>query len=208
MRRVLAPAAWVALLFFGCMLLSMIPCGLGLIITVPMGFVLASIAARERLGLDFAPDPVLRAKDGPLPKTRGTARLVTPVITIALCLAGFISWWHYSADSVLLQLWHSDRFLGTKTASVEQLKNILGRGADVNAMNGNGETALMLASWAGDVKCVRFLLSKGAAVYAVTRYGTTALWSASDMGSPGCVEALLDKGAKANERNKREAQCS
>jgi len=54
MTPVAVPAFGVGLLYILLMIVSAIPCGLGLFVTMPMSHLLGSIAARERLGLSVA----------------------------------------------------------------------------------------------------------------------------------------------------------
>jgi uncharacterized protein len=74
----------------------------------------------------------------------------------------------------------------------------LAKGADVNAMNKDSETALMAASASGHLEAVQTLLAKGAGVNAKSNVGVTALMSASAQGFVEVVEALLSNGAEVN----------
>jgi ankyrin repeat protein len=84
------------------------------------------------------------------------------------------------------------------------------KGADVNAKDNNGDTALMEASrkdvlmkahLEGHLELVRLLLDKGADVNAKDNNGDTALMQASRKGHLDVVRALLDKGADVNAKN-------
>jgi ankyrin repeat protein len=59
-------------------------------------------------------------------------------------------------------------------------KSLLSAGADVNAANCNGTTALMTAAIAGNVEIVQLLLSAGADCSKKSLYGLTALQAASE----------------------------
>jgi len=99
------------------------------------------------------------------------------------------------------------------------VKLLIASGANVNARDNEGETALMLAAsgtGAGNVDCVRLLLSKGAEVNATDKDGETALMLASAgasivtssatipaMGSADCVTLLISKGATVNAKDKK-----
>ena len=77
----------------------------------------------------------------------------------------------------------------------EAVKNLLKEGADVNAKNSDGYTALILASSNGRTEIVAMLLDAGANVNAKDEYNATALIKASSNGHKEIVEMLLEKGA-------------
>jgi ankyrin repeat protein len=66
-------------------------------------------------------------------------------------------------------------------------------GAEVNARDSEGETALMAASAGGHRDIVQKLLSKGAQVNAKSKPGVTALMYASLSGHREVVQLLLSK---------------
>ena len=78
----------------------------------------------------------------------------------------------------------------------ENLK--LKNGADVNAIDNDGITALMWASARGYTDVVRFLLENGANVNVKANDGLTALIWASDNGCVEVVRLLLENGANVN----------
>jgi ankyrin repeat protein len=104
-------------------------------------------------------------------------------------------------------------------ACVEEIKVLLGKGADVNAKDERGQTPLILASLQGavtaagyrretspqGVKCrldtVSLLLEKGADVQAKDDRGTTALMEATSWGRVKVAELLMSKGANINARD-------
>ena len=78
-------------------------------------------------------------------------------------------------------------------ASVSTMQLVLDSGADVNASNRNGSTALM---WAvADPAKIRLLLERGAAVDARTKDGTTAFVAAAQHGRADSMQLLLARGA-------------
>ena len=111
-------------------------------------------------------------------------------------------------------------------------------GADVNALNAAGESALMLAALKGDlvwcrrlvergarvqqpgwspihyaatgpnVEVVDFLLGKGADIDSASPNGSTPLMMAARYGSEASVDLLLGRGADAQRRNERKLQAS
>ena len=82
---------------------------------------------------------------------------------------------------------------------------LLDRGADVNAVEGDGATALHWAAQLDDVAAVESLLQAGAAVDAANRFNVRPLDLAANNGNKDIVERLLAGGADANARS-REGQ--
>jgi ankyrin repeat protein len=79
---------------------------------------------------------------------------------------------------------------------VETVRALVKRGADVNAAQGDGMTALHWAARMGDAALAEVLLSAGARTDAATRNGAyTALHLASRTGSAEVVRRLLKAGA-------------
>lgn len=89
-----------------------------------------------------------------------------------------------------------------ETGSVEAMKMLIERGADVNAKNSYGSTALI---WSvSDAKKVRILLDSGADVDVAARSGRTALIVAAFANpSAEVVGMLLRKGADVNVMDQR-----
>jgi len=78
------------------------------------------------------------------------------------------------------------------------LKPALGPGADVNAAQGDGTTALHWASYRDDVESADVLIHAGANVNAANDLGVTPLWTACQNGSAAMVRRLLEAGANPN----------
>ena len=79
---------------------------------------------------------------------------------------------------------------------IEAVRALLTEGADVNAPQGDGMTALHWAAEAGDVEMVGMLLYAGANLQGVTRLGAyTPLHLASKAGKDRVVARLLEAGA-------------
>src|SRR6476659_9151120 len=78
----------------------------------------------------------------------------------------------------------------------DAVQKLLRGGADVNAAQGDGMTALHWAALNGDVELSEILLRAGATVAARTRLGGyTALALAAEAGHGAAVAALLKAGA-------------
>ena len=86
--------------------------------------------------------------------------------------------------------------LATREGAMKVLDTLLaypGTRVDATAINGN--TALMMAAYKGNMAAVQALLAKGAAV---NRPGWTPLHYAAAAGDDAIVRLLLDRGAKAD----------
>jgi uncharacterized protein len=86
-----------------------------------------------------------------------------------------------------------------KAKDAAAVKALLKTGADVNAAQGDGMTALHWAASNGDAALTQMLLSAGANVRATTRLGgITPLHMASQSGHAAVVAALIAAGAETN----------
>jgi ankyrin repeat protein len=85
-----------------------------------------------------------------------------------------------------------------KDGQPDAVARLLARGADVNAAEADGTTALLWATRAADTKLVAELLAAGAAVNAANRYGITPLELAAENGDVATLRALLAAGADPN----------
>src|SRR5690242_4983020 len=75
------------------------------------------------------------------------------------------------------------------------------KGANVNATDADGSTAIMYASANGDLELVRALIKAGANVKLKNQLGTSAITEAAIIGSAPIVDALLQAGADPNFKN-------
>ena len=83
------------------------------------------------------------------------------------------------------------------------MRLLIDKGAQIDAKNGAGATALMAAASNGSPAAVQFLLEKGADARVRTKLGETALGNAAGAGNAETVKLLLDRGADVNSRNGR-----
>ena len=88
----------------------------------------------------------------------------------------------------------------TEAGDVPQMRVLLAQGADVNARNAHGWTALHVAAAGGDPAVVELLLQHGADVHAQSHIGTTPLENATIRGArKAVIDLLLARGARAND---------
>jgi ankyrin repeat protein len=79
---------------------------------------------------------------------------------------------------------------------IDQLQDLLDRGADVNASNPSGLTPLMVAAYHGRIEMVRALIKNGADVNATDDEGLTAAMLADDAGHDEIVRILVGRAVK------------
>ena len=80
----------------------------------------------------------------------------------------------------------------------ENIRALLEQGADVNAPQVDGMTALHWAAYRDDLETVKLLLEAGADVRAANRYGVTPLPLACTNGNAAMAELFLESGADPN----------
>jgi len=84
---------------------------------------------------------------------------------------------------------------------VEEVRDILGRGINVNAVDYGGNSPLMMAAWKGHVEVARLLMDRGAEVDKKSQGGSTPLKAAAQMGHVEVARLLLDRGANHMAKN-------
>ena len=85
-----------------------------------------------------------------------------------------------------------------RAGDLEMARALVGEGADVNAPQGDGATALHWAAHRNDLDAATLLIEAGADVNAANALGATPLWLAAINGSAPMVERLLESGADPN----------
>ena len=110
--------------------------------------------------------------------------LVSAVAVMALCV------------TVAVAGVNEDLIAAAFNGDLPEVQRLLAKGAEVNAKDKEGKTALMMASWNGHVEVVRVLLAKRADVNAKRNDGTTALMLASYRGHRKVSALLIEAGAK------------
>lgn len=85
-----------------------------------------------------------------------------------------------------------------RASDADTVRTLLAEGADVDAAQPDGATALHWAAYRNDHETVLLLLDAGADVNAANELGATPTWLAADNGSARMVERLLDAGADSD----------
>ena len=85
-----------------------------------------------------------------------------------------------------------------KNVDREAVRSLLKQGANVNATQADGTTALHWASYRDDLESADLLIRSGANVNARNDLGATPLWAACQNGSESMVGRLLTAGANPN----------
>src|SRR5712691_11774493 len=94
----------------------------------------------------------------------------------------------------------ADLLVSIRNGDHAQVQKLLGAGADVNAVDNDGTTALMHSVIESDVKMLNLLIGRGANVNAKNAVGSTALMYAATNLSK--ARLLLDAGADVKARGK------
>ncbi|MDI6727892.1 MAG: ankyrin repeat domain-containing protein [Thermodesulfovibrionales bacterium] len=84
--------------------------------------------------------------------------------------------------------------------NIKKIIELLDKGADINAKDNNGWTALIWAAREGKTDAINFLINNGADVYVKDNMGWTALMRAVTNGHTSAIELLISKGVDVNAR--------
>ena len=120
---------------------------------------------------------------------RYSAKRVVALVTVTLLLAT-AAVAHAGAEPDLIAAVRAGDAAGVRT--------LLAAGADANAPQGDGATALHWAAHRSDLEAATLLVEAGAEVDAANALGATPLWLAATNGSTAIVERLLAAGADPN----------
>lgn len=81
------------------------------------------------------------------------------------------------------------------------VKDLVARGANLNAQDVDGDTALHCAVKTGNVNLVKLLIEKGASIKTRDKLGSTPLMWAGGYGQDQAARILLEHGADPNEKD-------
>jgi len=95
----------------------------------------------------------------------------------------------------------SELFEAVKSGDAARVKELLEKGADVNARDNKGWTPLHLAAQKGHADVAELLIKNGADVNAKNNYGWTPLYAAAQEGHADVAELLIRHGADVNARD-------
>lgn len=91
----------------------------------------------------------------------------------------------------------SGLMIGAWEGKLELMRLFISRGADINLINANGESAIALAAWRGQLEAVKWLLERGARINAPAKKWS-ALHYAVFSGHKDVVDYLIEQGADIN----------
>nr|WP_255680780.1 ankyrin repeat domain-containing protein [Azonexus sp. R2A61] len=90
--------------------------------------------------------------------------------------------------------------IGAWEGNIALMRLFIARGADINQLNANGESALALAAWRGKMEAARWLVERGARINAPARRWSP-LHYAVFAGNEEMMEYLIGLGADINARS-------
>lgn len=134
-----------------------------------------------------------------------TAAMFLMILAFVLVVGGNVCVAADNPDATKILMGFVKENLSAKQMSVKQvdeIRSLLDQGANVNAVDANGVTLLIAASYNGQVEIVRLLLAKGAQVDKAEGSGFTPLHIASQQGHTEIVKLLLANGAQADKATK------
>ena len=111
--------------------------------------------------------------------------------------------WIKSYNQALLESSNQDELdkrllAAAEKGDIEEVRNLLDRGAEVDSRNRGGETPLHKAAKNGHIEVARLLLDRGARIDAVDGFKMTPLHWAAWSGRSGVAILLLYKGARVD----------
>lgn len=120
--------------------------------------------------------------------------MILILLTLILC----ISWVTTEQETILINTskMSDDLLRASREGNTAEVRTLLDAGAEVNAANDDGFTALMAASVKGHTDIAKLIIKAGADVNAQTNDRFTALMYASQYGHTEIVELLKKAGAR------------
>ena len=116
------------------------------------------------------------------------------LIILFACFAPFVAGQDPQTDAALRK--------AAQDGDIQTVKDLLAKGAYVNAKDDTGKTALLWVAPAHDnPEMVKVLIAKGADVNAKDNDGETALMIAASQSNPGILTELIEAGADINAQN-------
>ncbi len=101
-------------------------------------------------------------------------------------------------NTPLMRAAYDSVIMEDEASRLQRMRNLIAHGADVNARNETGNTALMRAVYGNFTEGAKLLIEKGADVTIANSDGTTALHEAASQGNIEMMKLLLEKGADIN----------
>jgi uncharacterized protein len=105
------------------------------------------------------------------------------------------------ADPALLHHYDADWFDAARVGRIDILRALLDAGYPINAVDGHGYTAVILAAYDGQPAALDFLLSAGADPCIGDRHGNTALMGALFKGESKIARRLIDTKCPIDKTN-------
>lgn len=106
-----------------------------------------------------------------------------------------------NGDNALHFVGQSSNLPGNEAAQIAD--SLVKTGMDINAINGNGETALMRTYLSNHVEVAKCLLNRGAAIDTYNFHGENVLWSAVAYNHHTLIDLLVSNGLDHTTPNKQ-----
>jgi ankyrin repeat protein len=87
-----------------------------------------------------------------------------------------------------------------KRRDIDAIRELLSRGADIDARDRYGQTGLMIAAHSGDLEIVATLIENGASLNVTAKFGLSALMLAIVAGHTETARLLIRAGAELSLR--------
>jgi ankyrin repeat protein len=138
----------------------------------------------------------------PYPQKLGVTMIVSPRCRKLLGTATAVAFFVLLSGCATDQVGNTPLIRAAWEGDADKVEALLKTGADVNASNREGMTALMASTWGktgrGDVRIAKALMASGANVNAANVHGRTALMEVAGNGNSEFVLLLINAGADVN----------